>query len=137
MALDVQVGVITPGGILFLESATSDLVSVSKGDRVWRRHTVEGRYQHGRALIGAVLSSDTLNITVRFKGSSLTAAMNAYQAAVAAFSQHSYSVVVEVEGWTTTYWCEPADVSAPLEKFRAMADLHEATFSVPVDPGGL
>lgn len=123
-----------PPAITVADGDDYELVSVVAGDRQWRRRTVEGPYMHGRALLGAVLEVGSLSIVVRCKGATYVAAMNRYNALLSAVTSMTYLVTVTVEGHTTTYSCEPADVSAPLEKFRAMAGMHEVTLTIPVEP---
>jgi len=111
-----------------------ELVSVVTSERTWRRTTVEGPYMHGRALVNAVLDVETLTVQVRCKGATWTQAQNNYQALLPYVSAFSYQVTVSIDGYTTTYTCEPADVSAPLDKFAAMARRHLVTLTIPTSP---
>lgn len=53
MELDCSVTVIGSPDVV-IDLPPLELVDVQPGPRSWRRHTVEGRYQHGRAMVGAV-----------------------------------------------------------------------------------
>lgn len=132
--LNAQVTVTGSPGVS-LQTAHSDLETVQVGSRTWRRTTVEGKYTHGRTLIGAVMETEQLVIRAHFKAASWTAVMNLVAPVVAAFSQLSYTLTWTVEGRTVSYKCEPADITYQMEKFRAMANIQELTFTIPVTPG--
>lgn len=137
--LDVQVTIGTPTGPVLLESpGACEVVGVGVGGRTWRRVTVEGTYVHGRALVGAVLATQTLTVHLRVRGASWVAAMNRYQEIVDAVAQHTYTVTVAVEGRTDTYTCEPADITPVagdlIGKFHAMENMQEYLLRIPVDP---
>ncbi len=128
-------GRVTIAGLV-IDEAPFELVAVGVGGRAWRRTTVEGKYQHGRALVGAVLDTQSITVQVRCMGTTWVAAMNRVQELMAATAAMSYQVVVEIEGHTTTYTCEPADVSPSsgdvIDKFRAMSKMQEYTLTMPV-----
>lgn len=111
-----------------------ELVDVTVTGRSWRRRTAEGPYMHGRALLGAVLEQGTLTVVLRCKGATWTAVTNRYGTLLDMVSGLEYTVTVTVEGVPTTYVCEPADVEAPLDKFKAMARLLDVTLTIPVQP---
>lgn len=113
-----------------------ELVSVVASGRSWRRRTAEGPYMHGRALLGAVLDTETVTVVVRCKGATWSATENRYQVLLGYVSPLSWSLTTTVEGVTTTYACEPADVAAPLDKFYSMASRLDVTLTIPVDPTG-
>jgi|SRR5690606_41624779 len=133
--LNVQLTISATPSPIDLEGPGSNLISFTAGERAWRRTVVEGKYTHGRALIGAVLETETLMVAVRFTGDSWTQVMNRAQTVIGAFSQRVYTLTWTVEGRTVEYTCEPADVRFDLEKFRAMALMQEVTFTVPARPG--
>lgn len=134
--LDARVTIARTGGDLVIDAAPFELIAVGVGGRTWRRTTVEGKYQHGRALVGAVLDTQTLTIQVRCTGASWVAAMNRLQELTAAVSVFAVEVTVEIEGRTDTYVCEPADITPAsgdvIDKFRAMANMQEYTLTMPV-----
>lgn len=111
-----------------------ELVSVTATGRSWRRRTAEGPYMHGRALLGAVLEQGTLTIVIRCKGATWIAATNRLTELLAYVTPLQYTVTTTVEGTSTTYTCEPADVDAPLDKFYAMAKRLDVTLTIPVSP---
>jgi len=116
-----------------------ELVAVGVGGRQWRRVTVEGRYQHGRALLGAVLASQTLTIQVRCLGASWSAVNNRRQELFTALAQDSYTVTTVIDGVTDVFTAEPADISPAsgdtLDRLRAMANMQEYVLTIPVVPG--
>lgn len=136
--LNVAGSVSRSGGALNLESGGYEIVAVGPGGRSWRRSTVEGRYQHGRALIGAVLEQGALPLVVRVKGSSWSQVSNRAQALVDAFSQTSYTLTITIENVTNRWRCEPADIQIAggdeFQKFHAMANQQEYVLSIPRDP---
>lgn len=121
-----------------LDSTGYELVAVGAPGRTWRRRTVEGTYQHGRALLGAVLATQTLQIVVRCTGTTWSGAVTKANALITAVSALSFTATVTIEGVTTTYRCEAADVALAsgdtVEKFRAMAGMVEYQLQVPVAP---
>lgn len=117
-----------------IDAGTFELVGVTRGGRQWRRRTVEGPFMSGRALLGAVVDTDTLIVEARITGATWTAVMNAYNTLLGAVSRMSYQVVVAVQGHSQTVVCEPADVVAPVEKFRLHANMLEVTLNIPCDP---
>lgn len=118
------------------DGADYELVSVVASGRSWRRRTAEGPYMHGRVALGAVLDTETVTAVIRCKGASWVAAQNRYQELLGYVSPLRWTLSTTIEGVTTTYVCEPADVAAPIDKFMAMAHLLDVTLSIPVDPTG-
>lgn len=116
------------------EDADYELVSVVATGRAWRRRTAEGPYMHGRALLGAVLEVGTLTIVVRCKGTTWVAATNRLTELLDYVKDLQYTVTTTVEGVTTTYTCEPADVDAPMDKYYAIAKRLDVTLTIPVAP---
>lgn len=136
MAADLDAACTIAG--INLASAGYELVAVGAPGRRWRRRIAEGPYQHGRVLLGAVLESQTLTIVVRCKGATWSEAVTKANALISAVSALSYAATVTIEGVTTTYACEAADVAMAsgdtLDKFRAMAGMVEYQLTVPVAP---
>lgn len=136
--LDVQISILHPGGEVVIDEAPYELVGFGPGGRSWRRTFVEGRYQHGRALVGAVLDTRTLVVHVRVRGASWAAVTEAYETLAAAVSQFTYYVTATVEGETTIYDCEPGDIAMvsgdTLSKFHAMAGMQEYVLTIPCKP---
>lgn len=136
--LDAQVTIHSPGADVVIDSPGFELVAVGAGGRTWRRTTVEGRYQHGRALLGAVLATESLTLLVRVRGVDWIAAQNRYTELAAAVSRYSYPVTVVIEGRTDTYTCEPGDIRMvsgdTLSKFHAMASMQEYQVTIPYAP---
>ncbi|WP_169165092.1 hypothetical protein [Cellulomonas taurus] len=135
--LDARVTIARLGGsALVIEDAPFELIAVGTGARTWRRTTVEGKYQHGRALVGAVLDTQQLTVQVRCRGASWIAAQNRVNELIAAVSAFSYGVTVEIEGHRQTFVCEPADVTPMsgdvIDKHRAMRSMQEYTLTIPV-----
>lgn len=116
------------------DTADYEVVSVVATGRSWRRRTAEGPYMHGRALLGAVLEAGTLTVVIRCKGATWTATTNRLTELLAYVTPLQYTVTTTVEGVTTTYTCEPADVDAPMDKFFAMAKRLDVTLTIPVSP---
>lgn len=129
----------TSGGPLQLSNpGVYEVVSVGPGGRSWRRHTVEGRYQHGRRLIGAVLETGTAVLVVRVYGSSWSQVSSRATTLINAFSAQSYTLQVTINGVTTQWECEPADVSLvggdSWQKFHAMSNMQEYQILIPRHP---
>lgn len=140
--LDAVITIATPGGDVVLDAAPFDLVAFGAGGRTWRREVVEGRYQHGRALVGAVLATQSLSIHVRIVAATWAEVAAHYEELADAVSQFSYQVTAVVEGETTVYDCEPGDIAMvsgdTLSKFHAMAGMQEYLLTIPYapNPGG-
>lgn len=134
--LDARVTIARTGGALVLDEAPFELIGVGFNGRTWRRTTVEGKYQHGRALVGAVLDTRVLTVQVRCTGETWVAVQNRLQELMTAVSPMAYQVTVEIEGHVETVTCEPADVTPAsgdvIDKFRAMARMQEYTLTMPV-----
>lgn len=121
---------------LLIDTGDYELIGVGVSGRTWRRTTVEGRYQPGRALVGAVVDTATIVLVVRCKGSTWVETTNRYQALVDATSPFTYQVTVVIDGQSLTYTCEPADINTgdTIDKYRAHAHMLEATLTIPCDP---
>lgn len=137
--LDAQVTLSTPTGTLQLDQPGAyTLVKVGVTPRKWRRHTVEGRYQHGRALLGAVLEQATLTVQIRCEGTTWIAASNRLTTLVEAVSQFTYTATVNLAGQIDTYTCEPADMALAsgetLEELAVMAAQQDYVLTIPVRP---
>ncbi|MBO9555614.1 hypothetical protein [Cellulomonas sp.] len=132
--LDARVTFHGSPDLTITEGPDYELVTVTVGDRTWRRRTAEGPYMHGRVLLGAVLETTSLDIVIRCKGATYVAAQNRLGSLLAYVQRLEHQVTVYVDGHFTTYTCEPADSSAPLEKFRAMRGWQEVTLSIPIAP---
>lgn len=115
-----------------------EVIAFGAGARAWRRDTVEGRYQHGRVLIGAVLASTTAVLQVRVLGATWEEVTTRSTTLVDAFSQLAYSLTVTVEGVTTTLACEAADIALlggdVLQKHHAMSGMQEYQLTIPRHP---
>jgi hypothetical protein len=129
----------TSGGPLSLEDpGVYEIIAFGPGGRSWRRTTVESRFQHGRALLGAVLDTSTAILQVRVKGTSFTQVANRAQTLVDAFSQLTYTLTVTVDGASFSFACEAAEI-APLggdllQKYHAMARMQEYQLVIPRHP---
>lgn len=138
MKLAVTGSVSRPTGALQLNSGGYEIVTAGPGGRSWRRTTVEGKYQHGRALVGAVLNHGSLPLVVRVHGDSWSQVSNRAQTLIAAFSQYSYTLTITINGVTSTWRCEPADITIAggdqWQKFHAMANQQEYQLVIPRDP---
>lgn len=136
--MDAQVTLGTgPGALILEDPGRFELIGVGVGALTWRRSTVEGRYQHGRKLTGAVLDTRTLTVQVRCLGDSWVAVQNRFNDIIAAVSD-PFTATVVVDGRTEHWACEPADIT-PLagdvvDKFRAMAHMQEYALTIPVYP---
>lgn len=129
------------GGPLELQApGTYEVVGLGPGGRSWRRHTVEGRYQHGRALLGAVLDTMTVALVVRVYGASQSQISTRAQTLITAVSQMSYTVSVTLGGTGSVNYqwkCEPADVQiagGEFDKYHLMAGHQDYVLSIPRDP---
>lgn len=131
----------TSGGPLQLQSpGTYEVVDLGLGARSWRRTTLEGRYQHGRALLGAVLDTMTIPLVVRVYGASVQEVSTRAQTLIAAVSQQAYTITCVLGGTgaaTFTWSCEPADVQlagGSVNKFQLMQHQQEYVLAIPRDP---
>lgn len=127
------------GGPLAIEDPNVyRVIAFGPGGRTWRRDTVSGRYQHGRALLNAVLESGTALMQVRVYGATWVEVCNRAQAMVDAFSQMTYVLTVTIEGATTSLACEAADITLMggdvFQKHHAMAGMQEFQLVIPRDP---
>lgn len=124
--------------LLLNDDGVYKIVSAGPGGKSWRRITAEGRYQHGRALIGAVLEQTTAPLVIRVYGDTWSHVSNRAQVLIDAFSQRSYLLTIEIDGVESQWRCEPATINIVggdnWQKFHAMAGLQEYQISVPRDP---
>lgn len=134
--LDARVTIARIGADLVIDDAPFELIGVGFSGRTWRRTTVEGKYQHGRALVGAVLDARVLTAQVRCTGATWVAVQNRVQELMAATAPMAYQVTVEIEGHVETVTCESADVVPAsgdvIDKHRAMESMQEYTLTMPV-----
>lgn len=135
--LNTTVTISAPSGTLVMDTAPFELVAVGASGRTWRRRTVEGRYQHGHVLVGAVLAAESLTIHVRLRGATWVEVQNRYTELVEALSQFTYTVTVDMEGVVRTYTCEPGDIRLvsgdTLSKFHVMASMQEYLLTIPYE----
>ena len=127
------------GGPLELaEDAGFILVAIGTPTRVWSRRTVEGRYQHGRRLVSAVLAQGTLKVQVRVVGTTWVQAAGRWNTLLAAVSARSFTATVTIEGVSDVYTCEPADTTLAagenLDPLALMLAQQEYVLTVPVMP---
>jgi type II secretory pathway component PulM len=140
MAVDLEASVsivLAGGGLLTLGDAPYVIESITTPGRQWRRATVEGRYQHGRALLGAVLEAATLVIDVRVQAANWVAEQSALGTLINAVSRRSYLVDVEIDGHVDEWTCEMADVAlaeSSLEKHLAMSGMQTYRLTIPAYP---
>lgn len=115
-----------------------EIIAFGPGGRSWRRDTVAGRYQHGRALLNAVLETGTAVLQVRVHGATWTQVVNRAQVLVDAFSQLAYTLSVTIDGASSTMTCEAADISLmggeTFQKHHAMAQMQEFQLIIPRNP---
>jgi len=134
--ITAQVTLSGPPSLTLEHPGQYELIGVGLGGRQWRRATVEGRYQNGRVLLGAVLETQILTVQVRCLGSSWTAVNNRRQDLFEALQHMSGTVTVTINGVTNTYTCEPADITPGsgdvLDRFRVIANMEEFVLSIPV-----
>lgn len=125
-------------GLQLSQPGTYEVVSIGPGGRSWRRHTVEGRYQHGRKLVGAVMETGAAILVVRVYGNSWASVNARATAMIEAFSNRSYTLKVTINGMTHEWLCEPADISLVggdvWQKFHAMSNMQEYQIMVPRSP---
>jgi len=123
--------------MLVLGDAPYVLVDLAPPARRWRRATVEGRYQHGRALVGSVLEQATIRLEVRVEAASWAALDTALTTLLAAVSQRSYETRITIGSTTDRWRCEPADVDysgGALEKHLAMSAMQSYILTIPAYP---
>lgn len=123
---------------LQLNSGGLKIVSAGPGGKSWKRIFVDGRYQHGRALIGATLEQMTAPLVVRVYGDTWSHVSNRAQTLIDAFSQRTYTLTITIDGIQSRWRCEPADINIvggdSWQKFHAMANMQEYQIMVPRDP---
>lgn len=129
---------LVPGGplaALDLQDGTNyEFISVSPGDKSWRRESATSPFTHGRTLIGATLDVELAEVMIRVKGTSMSHLDSNLAALLRAFEQFAYALTIVIDGVTWTWQCEPADYTLQLSKFHMMARIHEVTFTVPRNP---
>jgi hypothetical protein len=138
LSVSVQISRASGGPLQLSNPGVYEVVAIGPGARQWRRHTVEGRYAHGRALVGAVLETMVVPVVVRVYGASWAQVSTRAKTLVDAVSQRSYTVTVNIDGVVSTWACEPADVSIvggdAWQKFHAMARMQEYQLMIPRHP---
>lgn len=126
-------------GALSLDVAgTYRIVSFAEGGVLWRRSTVQGKYQRGRRLVQAQQDTVTDVLLVRVYGSSWPEVNNRVKALRDAFSQFAYQLTVTINGVARTTACEPADMDVVGEDSRRKGlmfeHMREIQLSIPRDP---
>lgn len=125
-------------GDLAIGPAPRELIAVGVTGRSWRRTTVEGRYQHGRALVGAVMDTPTLTVIVRCTEASWADVATQRRLVEAATSHLTYTASVTLAGVTDTYDCEPADITyidgPTLDGWHVRACVQDLTLQIPIRP---
>lgn len=115
------------------------VVSIGAGGRTWRRKTVEGPFQPGRMLVGAVIDTGAVTGVVRVYGADWLEVRTRTQEMFEAFSQMRYMMMVTIEGVLDIYICEPADISIvggdTWQKPQLYEAMQEFQFSAPYEPG--
>jgi len=134
--IDASVVLSHPSTPLTIGDGPSELIAVGVTGTEWRRYTVEGRYQHGRALIGAVMGTPTLTVVVRLTGSTWAAVQTRLNTLKAITSQTAYTATVTIANQVDTYQCEPADVDLPttLNRWAVAANVQDVTLTIPIQP---
>jgi len=111
-----------------------ELIAVGLPLPTWRRTTAEGRYQHGRALLGAVRDQGTIHARVRTTGPTWIACQNRLTELITALAA-SVTVTVTVAGHVSSWRCEPADFANAngdyMDELRAMACQQEWELTIP------
>lgn len=122
-----------PSAPVTIGSTPWELVALTLPAWTWRRRVVEGGYQHGRALIGAVLETGKLAVTARLSGATWTQVDARLNALTAATSQRAYTATVTIGGVDRVFECEPADVYAEdVDRSLTAVPLQSVTLEVPV-----
>ncbi|GEA81411.1 hypothetical protein [Cellulomonas uda] len=125
-----------PSAPVTIGSTPWELVALTLPARTWRRRVVEGGYQHGRALIGAVLETGKLTVTARLSGTTWTQVDARLNTLTGATSQRTYTATVTIGGVARVFECEPADVYAEdVDRSKVAAYVQDVTLEVPVQVG--
>ncbi|MCR6703157.1 MAG: hypothetical protein NVV66_00110 [Cellulomonas sp.] len=125
------------GAELELGDAPYVVESLAVPGRTWRRSTVEGRYQHGRAVLGVVLDTATISLDVRVEAATWTAQQDAYESLLSLVSRRVFTLTTNIEGHVEIWTCEPADVAlanGDLEKHLVMAGMQTYRLTIPAVP---
>lgn len=89
-----------------------DVVSIARGDKVWRRQTVTSPWVAGRMVTQAVLDSMTAVVTVRARSTTWSGLQTLMNTLVAAFENPAFVLSVNLGGGIVEKWmCEMADSS--------------------------
>lgn len=138
MADTLNISVLVNGSLQLSNPGVYEIVTVGPGERAWRRTTVEGKYQHGRKLIGAVLDTGSVTMVVRVYGNTWNVVNTRAKTMIDAVSRPSYTLQVTLDGVVNQWTCEPADISlvggGGWQKFHAMARMQEYQLIIPRDP---
>lgn len=120
------------------QDGVREVVSLTEGGVTWRRTTVSGKYQPGRALLQAVRDTATDVLVLRVYGTTGTQLANRVTEVVTAFAQFSYTVTLVIDGVTRIIDCEPADIQVVGDDTRRkglrFALMRELQISIPRDP---
>lgn len=133
-----------PGGPLAALSLENPgayrVVALAPGGIVWRRHTAESKWVHGRTLISAIKDAAQLGLVLRVYGSTQAALEVNTATLLAAFEQWSYDLAVSVDGVAHSWRCEPADYGPAggeddgWDRFSLMAFQQAYRFTIPRAP---
>lgn len=136
--LTADVVLTNPSGSLTIGGTPRELIAVGVSGRSWRRRIVEGAYQHGRTLVGAVLATPTLTVIVRCTGATWADVATQRRLVEAATSHLAYTAAVTLAGATDTYDCEPADITyldgPTLDGWHVRACVQDLTLQIPIRP---
>lgn len=134
--MDVTVTLSHPTTPLVLGVYPFDVLALGVSDDTWRRRLVQGRYQNGRSLVGAVLDTPLLTIAARVTCAGWTETRAPMNALRTALRQRTYTATVVIGTSTDVYTCEPGDIASRsgemLNPALVRAGIHEVLLTIPV-----
>lgn len=144
---DIAVSVVVDRTALTLAALELDddevkfsIIEWGPGSRTFRRSTVEGPFQAGRRLLGAVLDVRSISGAVRVYGASWTEVRTNAEEMFAALSQRSFLITETIDSAVSQYICEPADIAFvggdTYQKHHIIRKMQEYVLSIPFDPLG-
>lgn len=100
----------------------------------WRRQTVQSPWIEGQFTVGAVRDQVEDKFVVEVKGADQISLQNNLKALVAAFSQSSFNLTVQLDTAYYTYACEASDYTIDWTNTRFIAKQVQVSFSLRRSP---
>lgn len=104
------------------------------GSQTWNRQSVKSPYVDGETLVNRTRAQVQEQFQVQVFGGTQTEMQQNIAALIAAFTQFTYQLSVQIDDATYTYQCDTADYTVDWTNFRMMAHKALVKFQIPRSP---